>query len=487
MPTGEVVEMPDQPSPQQIADLASIHAPQAQAPQRSVAQNLGRSVGLAARMPLQAAGSTAGMVGDALSTAVNMGGAAIGHNPNLPMPSGLIQRGIDAVTPTPEGTGERVADFIGSTVAGGVGRGVDPLARLATRGFTGATQRALSQRDQVIQRAQAAGLVVPPSQSTGGAIGTAMEGIAGKSKLANDMRMRNQKVIDALAARAAKLPEGAQLSYAPNMMQQTYDEGYGPIKELGRITTGGQYRHALDKVLNDFQGASNSFPEAVDDNVRKLVDGYRVRGFDSNDAVSAIQSLRKNANSAYRKGDSNLAGAHQAIAKALEDNIELNVGARGEDGAAMLGNFRDARKTLAKQKAVSETMDQATGHVSAMKMAHKLQKGAPLSDGLDLIGQFGSVASPVAGMPKEMSSPNASNSVLSLLGGLVGGPAAGAGIAAMPIGRAGLRRFMMSPMGQRMIAPSLDPGILARLSQSPEMMNSLPTAYTQSGLYGPRN
>lgn len=481
-----------QPAPQAAMPTASQPAQQpveAATPQRNMTQNFLRSLGLAARMPLQAAGSTAGMVGDALSTAVNMGGQAIGHNPNLPMPSGLIQHGIDAITPTPEGFGEKAADFIGSTVAGGLGRGVDPLARMATKGFTGATAKLLSQRDQVTRAAQQAGLVVTPSTASGGKVGTFLEGIAGKKRLETAANVKNQDVIDAIASRAIDMPPGTNLpSTIGPAIQSMYDEGYGPIKALGNISTGGVYRRALDKVANDFHGASNSFPSAVNNDVRSLVDSYRVHNFDSNDAVSAIQGLRKDASDAYRNGNSNLMGANKGIANAIEDNIALNLNSRGENGQEILGSFQDARRTLAKQKAVQETLDPGTGNVSALKMARKLSRGAPLTDGLDLIGQFGSNYPSLAGIPKHLSVPHThQNNILAALTGMLAGPAAGAGVAAAPIGGAALRALMLSPMGQRMIGPSVNPGMFARMAQSPEMMNALPTAYTQSGLYGPRN
>lgn len=484
MPTGEVVDMPDNPTPEQIASLAQING--SQQPQRSPLQSLGRSVGLAARMPLEAAGGTVGMVGDALNTAVNMGGEAIGHNPHLGMPSQAIQRGIDAITPTPEGTGEKVADFVGSTAAAGIKGGVDPLARAITSRLGGAAAKGLTARQQTIRDAQKAGYVVTPSQADGGMVGTALEAVGGKSKLLNSAQVRNQAVTDQLARKAAGLPDDTPLNHQTlsSAMESTYNQGYKPIEDLGRITTGGVYRKSLDKVLEDFQGASRSFPGAADNEVADLVKGYRVNGFDSKDAIGAIRNLRKNATTAYTQGKTNLAQAHRAIANSLEDNIELNLkDSKHPDASTMLDNYRSARTQLSKQQVVSDALQEGSGSVNALKIAAKNErtKGNLLTDELSTIGRFGNAAKPMAQVPVAQS--NSGNNIgnimqiLSTIGAGLHNPAMGAAVGSIPMARWGLRRGILSPAGQAMLAPSarqLDPRIL----------NALPTALTQSGLYG---
>lgn len=434
------------------------------------------------------------MVGDATNALINRAGDAIGHNPRLGSgswgtPSQAIQRGIDSILPKPENTGEKVGDFVGSVVAGGAGRGVDPLMRAATKFMPGAAAPALTPRQQSIAEAQKAGYVFTPSQAEGGVIGTSLEGLGGKRAMSDLAAKRNQSVTDQLAKSAAGLPADAPLTneVLNTAIKSTYDAGYEPIKQLGQLSNGSVYRKALDKVLTDFQGASASFPAAVKADVKDLVDSYRVTRFDSKDAVDAIQHLRDGASAAYAAGNNNLAKASTAVSQALEDSIANNLRARGKDGAAMLQQFQDARTQLAKQYMVRNAIKEGTGSVNALKIAAKLQsKPGLLTDELKQIGTMGSVAPHISGMPSEQSTPMASNlgGIPTAVAGWLGGPGAAAGVAGAPFARGALRHSLLMPPSQRMLGPRLDPNILARLGHNPSVLNAMPTAVMQSGLYG---
>lgn len=467
------------------------------APARTPMQNFRRSVGLAARMGLQAAGGTAGMVGDALNTAINMGGEAIGHNPNLGMPSQAIQHGIDAITPTPQGFGEKAGDFIGSMVAGGYGKGVDPLARAITSGIAPAAGKAATVHQQNILDAQRQGYAVPPSQSEGRFLPNLVEGFAGKQALYNKAEARNSAVTNKLVGQAAGMPEGADLGYVNSVIDHTYQQGYEPLKALSKITTGGAYRKALDKVLEDFQGASKDFPGAVDPEVADLVSAFRVPEYSGNGAVAMVKSLRKQANSNYIRGNPELGGARKAIATALEDNIDLNLRnpqspayqealAQGSNPNEMVGNFRDMRKQLAQQYTLAKVYDPGTGSADALKLAAMLRRNKPLTDGLRDAAKFGATAPMVAGIPKMQAIPGSMmGAVPTAIAGMLGGPGAAAATASAPLGRAALRSWLLSPAGQRWAGPHLDPGILTRMSHNQGFLNSLPTGIGQlkNGLY----
>lgn len=464
-------------------------APTAQeAPPRSPIAQVGRTLGLAARMPLQAAGGTVGMVGDALNAGVNALGGAIGHNPNLQMPSRMIQAGIDRLLPVPETTGEKVGDFVGTVAAGGLRGGVDPLARAITSRFAPATSaplaNALAERQKALLAGQQAGYKVPPSEMQGGPIGTLVEGLAGKTALQTKMSVKNQNVTDTLARKVVGLePHQPITEEAINAAKRaTYDAGYEPIKQVGTITTGGVYRRALDKVLTDFQGASGSFPAAAKDDVRKLVNAYRVPSFNSADAIDAIKNLRQDASSSFQTGNPNLGQAQRAISHALENNIELNLNAMGAQGKTMLSNFREARKTLAQQNVVSDALERSTGEVNAKRIAAQMQRKGEgyMTDDLKTIAAFAKNAPKVSGIPAAQSAPRTPIFPLAATA-LFGGPKAVLATLGMPILKEGLRQGIMSKPGQAMIRPN----IMSNILKDPQLMNALPTLLQQSGLFAP--
>lgn len=489
MPTGEVVDMPDNPTPQQIADLAAIQSPQPEAPQPS----FGRALGLTARDAITGLTGSAGMVGDALNTAINMGGRAMGHDPQLGMPSQAIQGLMTkAGLPEPQTTTEKIVSMLASTMAGSK----DPLMNAATSRYLPPTAKPeLTPRESAISEGQALGYKVPPSEAMGGTIGTQLERLSGKEPLYNNMALANQTVTDKVARQVVGLPPGSYITEEAidAAKKATYAAGYEPIKQVGTITTGKVYRQSLDKVLNDFQGAPGSFPLAAKNDVKDLVNAYRVRSFDSEHAIDAIQSLRSDATLNFRGGNPNLGKAQQAVAKALEDNIELNLQGMGQNGSKMLAEFRASRVQLAKQNVVAKALEKGTGEVNAQKIAGQLKRNGEnyLTGDLATIGNFAANAQKVTKVPQMQSVPIYRHPITTAAGAgltslIPGGQLPAAVIAGFPLGQAGLRQAMMTPMAQRMLGPQLDPNILARLAGNPSVINAMPTGIGQTGLFGPR-
>lgn len=468
------------------APQPAMAPPQAAAPatpQRSMLENVARSLGLAARMPLQAAGGTVGMVGDALNTGINM---ATGSK--LGMPSQAIQRGIDAVTPSPEGTGEKVADFVGSVAAGGLRGGVDPLARAITSRFAPAAAAATNVKADTLRAGQDLGLVATPSTMGSGPIARTMETALGRDQLKHAAITKNQGIYDTVARQVAGLPADAPLTKQTltGAISSAYDEGYKPLADLGWLTNGKVYRQALDKALTDFQGASKSFPDAVKADVRDLIDGYRVKGFDSKDAISRISALREDASAAYNSGNPSLAKAQRAVADALENSIELNLNAMGGNGAKLLDNFRAARTQMAKQYIIRDAVVEGSGSIDPSKLRKSIGNGQRLTGELSTIAKFANTFPKVSHIDNSQASANWMDRGL-YGGSIVAGaanPAVGATMAVTPLARAAGRQAALSMPVQGALANGLDPNLLARFARNKSVINAMPTALTQSGLYG---
>jgi len=527
MPTGEIVDMPDNPTPEQLDALSQIMAqhgtnspkgasnpapagggntgsisranpkpPSSQAAPHTpwgptgstlraiqnflatpeggfaspTANNLARGVGLAAGTLGKGVTGTAGLVADAAA-------ALAGQHDNLP------SQQFANLFPKPQGFAENAVDLAGQMA---VGSKFDPLAKLATQGMAQAAPqaRAPTPREMTIQDARKAGYVVPPSQGRAGLGGRLLEGVAGSDQLAQEAARRNQLVTDTLAKRAAGLPEDAHLNEhtLKAAIDSTYKAGYGPLEGAGQMTNGRIYRKALDKVVNDFQGASGSFPGASHDDVRQLVDAYRVPTYDAKDAVDAIKSLRESATDSFARGNSQLAHAQRGVASALENSIELNLNARGQSGQDMLQAFRDARTQLAKQYVVQGAIKEGTGDVNALKIASALQRGKPLTDELRTIGQFANTAGKSAAMPTQQGfTPNAIGP-LAGLAGMLGGMPAAAAVGGAPMARWGLRSAILSGAGQRaLVDPKLAPSLMQQALADPRLIRGMPALAT--GLY----
>lgn len=547
MPTGEIVEMPDNPTPEQLAALSRItaqsstaatqspgtkvtqqmsnpaapgggvaqppgppivhHAPWAPegttlrtiqhfledgpAPDNPTVRNLARGVGLAGRAIGKGFTGSAYIGADALTGLARMAGVNTG-----PLPS---QR-FDALFPQPQGVAEHVLDFAGQA-AGGMG---DPMMVAAQRHFnppplvpnpTGA--RLPTPKEQTLMQARREGYVATPSQGKGGIGGSILEGLSGKSKLAKQAQIRNQAVTDELARQASSLAPGAPLTNETldNAMRAAYESGYAPLENAGQMTNGRVYRQALDDILAEHGNVNASFPQAAHPDVADLVSSYRQRTFDAGNAVEAIKNLRREAGDAYRANNGALARTKNAIANALESSIELNLNARGEDGRAMLDAFRAARQQIAKQNVVQRGLVEGSGSVNALKIGQQLQKApGKLTDQLNTIGKFASVFGPVASMPKaESVVPTSIQGVAgwsvptAIAGWVAGTPAAGA-VASVPFAQYALRKALLSNAGQRLfVDPNLVPGALSRAMANPAVQRALPGLLGQQlagGLYG---
>jgi hypothetical protein len=276
------------------------------------------------------------------------------------------------------------------------------------------------------------------------------------------------------------LPAGTQLTKEV-LQQQAKDlvqTGYEPVKQAGTITTGRVYRQALDAIEQKFM--SKSFPAADKQEISKLIDAYRVGGYQADDAVKKISLLRREAIDAFKPGgDSSIGLAKRELAKALENNIELNLQARatayanmlqqtgarnvklkGPSPVEILDNFKAARVALAKNNAVEQMLaDAHTGTIDTVKAASLLKKGVPLTDELLTIAkagspQFSEVTKVVrGGKPSPVNFGDmgymAAGGISSPFTGGIGGA-----LAAYPAIKAGARALTLSNPMQKMLFAS---------------------------------
>ncbi len=315
-------------------------------------------------------------------------------------------------------------------------------------------------RDKTIADARAAGYVISPSETNPSTINHMLEGIAGKLSTRQLASQRNQDVTNSLARQSIGVGDEIPLSSGlmSQIRQDAYRGGYAPVENFGQVSTGGNYRRALDDISAKYTGAANSFPRAVSDDVGNMVNSLRVRSFDSGDAVKMGQILRDNAAKNYRQGDAAMGGAQRKASNAIENQIEMALSGSGQNGAALLDAFRDSRRQMAKAHTIEEVLNEGTGNVQAKKLGALLRKGAPLSDGLELTGRVSEA------FPKNMQSPETMGAVpgispLDVLGGAsmgamgaaATGSPTGAILGALPAARPLVRSMILSKPYQNLM------------------------------------
>lgn len=340
---------------------------------------------------LQAIGSAGMKTGAAPTTlagrAADMGTRTLG---------GAITGGAAAglVNPDDMGTGAAIGAALPGTLAV-AGKAGDAL---------GKTLRGPEQTPELaaaVKAARDAGYVIPPTQARPTLGNRILEGISGKITTAQNASAQNAGVTNRLAAESLGLPGDTKLTAdALKAVRDSAGQAYEAIKQTGVVTPGAAYDKALDSIAAPFVTASKGFPNAKPSPVLDLVESLRSPQFDASAAVEKLKQLRTAADDAFRKGDTDIARASKAAAKALEDSLEQHLQSIGQP--QLLQELRDARKLIAKTYTVEKALNPASGSVDARKLAAQVAKGKPVSDELrtaaDFAAQFPKAAQTVEGM-----------------------------------------------------------------------------------------
>jgi hypothetical protein len=325
-------------------------------------------------------------------------------------------------------------------------------------------------RDANALAAQKLGFVVTPGSLTPTGANVVKERIAGKTYLEQLGSINNQQMADKVARSATGLPENAPLTpeSMKNIREAEYNKGYVPIKKLGSIAADDAYITDLANIEAKYTGPSKSFPEAVPDEVGKLIKKYTVDKFDSADAVDVIKNLREQASSNFRKGENALAKSQLDISTALEGQIARTLETSGDPKlAGLLEQFKTSRQRMAISHTVEDAIRVGSGSVDAKKLGRDIQNDKFMTGDLKTVAEFANTFPRVNVPPATIGTPGAGSvlgrSFSGALGagsGLLasGGNPYGAmvGAAAPELVSAGMRQYMLSKMGQRKILPKYD-------------------------------
>lgn len=478
MPTGELVDMPDNPTPKQLAELELLHSSSGlQAPaEPSGFDTFKRRAGVLARGAATGVTGTVGMLGDALNTGINMAAGT-----SLGMPSKAIQGALSGMGLPEAQTGdEKFMEALASFGGGMMDPAMTGITRQIAQHFGGLypnTAAPNQVRADTIRRAQEEGYKFSPSEAGAGMPGRALQTMTGGRLHDEVANYANQGVTDQIARRQLGLPRDTPLTeqVMRQMMDDTYQNAYGPVRGVGQIPSMPGFRQAMQDISNN-HGIAASFPDARQPDITALVNAYNVPQFDSSHAVDAIRGLRQAAKDAHRTGRGDLGEAQRQIATALENNIEEYLTAQQQQGILhgvvrnnrltainpqqLIDDFRQGRQALAMQHAVDDSLVEGAGNVDATKLAQQMNKGVPLTDGLRTIAETANVARPSMHYPQGGKPNMFSQLERYLAAGAVMGtpynPVSLAGLAA-PLASSGIRQGMMTDMGQRLFAQPATP------------------------------
>lgn len=484
----------------QLADYirqSSAPTPDAPAaPPRSLLSEIGRQVALGGRAVAQ---GVAGLPLMAMDTGVGMRNlvtnVANGNWPKLAdfnpwaapgtgspqpyeLPSQTFNKSLtDMGVPEPQNAGEKIGGLLVSAAAGGK----LPAPQAATQAPAAFNAGQSLLKNGILESAQKEGLVVPPSTANPTFLNRLMGGVAGKLKVQQAATINNQPIFNQLAAKAlGQNPDAPLTSGALKVIRkEAADTGYAPVRSFGAMKTDDQFFKILDGLTQSAQGAEKSFPgiKPANSQLDTVVTALKQPTFDSADGVDAISHLRSLADDAYTGGQGSLGKAYKGAASALEDLIERNLKNGGPQRTDILQGFRDARTQIAKTYSVGKALNSETGDVNAVALANQLKAGKPLS------GDLKTVASFARAFPKASKVPTESYEPISPIDTYGSAIAAGASHSALPLGlpltRAALQRYLLSPAGQaRAITQVPQP------QTSTGLMGGFP-ALTGSGLLGP--
>lgn len=468
------------------------------APKRSMIEDLGRQLGLATRMGVNAVAALPVMMSDAATGALNSGadlmhGKGVGYrfkgagdslnnlmtSAGVTAPenatervvqdvgsalggaAGMVKGGLalakSASGPVTQGVGEMLAagqklqlasaatgaGAAGATREAGGGAGAQLAAGLVGsmvpvgKTYIGQTNKGNKQLLQAATKANENGYVVPPADLNPGIGIEALSGFSGKIKTAQTASQRNQTVTNQLARKALGVEAATDLTEDTlKGIRERAGQAYQSIAATGTITPSASYSSALDKAIQPFLSQAKSFPNRK---VPALVDdiqALKTEAFDASDALDTIKVLRNDADAAYRGGDKLAGKAYKSAALALEDAIDDHL-VTIKAPAEMLQGYRDARKTIAKTYTVGSALNSETGNVNAQKLAADLVKGKPLSAELKTIAEV-SQAFPKATQALKESPKQFSPLDYLVAAGASGGganPAMLAAVAARPVTR----------------------------------------------------
>lgn len=250
------------------------------------------------------------------------------------------------------------------------------------------------QSDASLVSARDKGFVVPPAQTKTGALSNFFQGVVGDVKTEQGASIKNQRVTKRMIKKELGISDEKSLSVETlSDIREDAGKAYDEVrKSVPELKTTPEFLTALKDSSTKFKEAKKDFPEYFKNNeIDSMIKTLSKDKFSSSGAIEMQKKLRADGNSNIKAfddpGKQALGEAQLNAAKAIDGLIDQNLEMTAPPGvknfkSKLADGLNESRKTIAKTYAVQGALNDATGSVSAAKLARMWEKGAPLSGAL---------------------------------------------------------------------------------------------------------
>jgi hypothetical protein len=322
------------------------------------------------------------------------------------------------------GAGGLAGQGLGNVIGKAVSNKVANNALLKSRNAT---------KDASLKAGLDAGYVVPRSLYNPSFMSNRLESIGGKAATSQQASIDNQQVTNNIFRNAFNLPDDAPLSIGA--LEKVRQQAYEPYKAVADLSPGAKNTlQELKQARADAKGWFNAYNRSA-----------------SPDDLAKAQEF-------------------QSVADIAEEVLEDYAKAGGKP--ELIGDLRQARKTIAKTYTGERALNRATGDVNAAVLGRLYDKGKPLSDGLDQIGRFATAFPKVARSNQDGAGISAlepmSSAMYATAGQLASGNAAGLLAGGLPLLRSPARSLALSKSLQKL--PAYGGGLLKLANDRPNLL-----------------
>ena len=244
-----------------------------------------------------------------------------------------------------------------------------------------------------VQKAQQAGLKMPPSFAAPGGMNSVLEGVSGKIKTAQKISEKNAPKIVEIAQKKLGLPTDEPIT-VQSLQDLRSREGahYEAIKEVTQpVLSDSQYLKDIANLKGGFSEASKKFPDLFkNEGIDKIVDSLNTSRMSTTEAVEVIKKLRFDGNTLLKARDNPQSLAQGMVARHAADAIEGLLERKlpkMTGNSDLVNNFRAARKKIAMSYDVEAALNEPTGTLNA-DILGRLRDKKPMSGSLADIADF---------------------------------------------------------------------------------------------------
>lgn len=339
-------------------------------------------------------------------------------------------------------------------------------------------------KKDLLKEARKEGIVVEPAAVHSGRPTELIESFGGKAPVAQLASIKNQPIINDLAARSIGLPKGTEIT--PAVLDEVKNTGGLVYKEIAdispraakaleelkqvRFDAGDHWKYynksgnpEAGKMARKLTAQEGRLEQVIEEEAKKIVDVYAATG-----RVSPSASSQGTAPSFARPGQRQLesrevgfttpSGGKGTVGRpdpgAASNTINVEkVGSTTAGDPHILGRLRDSRKLIARAHDIERALIEGPGEVSAAALSAMKRNGKKFTGELDLIARLNQAFGRSLRVASTVPPPSVSgtDAITGMLMGSAGSAAfgpIGATLAAVPLMRKPARELVLSKMFQ---------------------------------------